>query len=140
MSERKMAAGEVGARRSRVRKSHGLAVLEDIGALIGHSHDLQETLENIVKIVAERMGTEVCSLYLFDPKDERLTLWATTGLERAAIGKVQMTVDEGLTGWVARHRTAAYVPDVFGLNRRTVESLQAQAESCPPKAPGLNRS
>ncbi len=101
-----MAAGEAGARRTRVRKSQGLAVLEDIGALIGHSHDLQETLESIVEVVAERMGTEVCSLYLFDPKDERLTLWATTGLERAAVGKVQMTVDEGLTGLVHREARA----------------------------------
>ncbi len=118
MSDRKAVAGESGARRKgRPRKSHGLAVLEDIGALIGHSHDLQETLENIVKIVAERMGTEVCSLYLFDPKDERLTLWATTGLERAAVGKVQMSVDEGLTGMVIEKNEPVMVVDALAHPR-----------------------
>jgi phosphotransferase system enzyme I (PtsP) len=117
MSDRKAVVGESGVRKARQRKSHGLAVLEDIGALIGHSHDLQETLENIVKIVAERMGTEVCSLYLFDPKDERLTLWATTGLERAAIGKVTMSVDEGLTGMVIEKNEPVMVVDALAHPR-----------------------
>jgi len=117
MSDRKAVVGESGSRKSRARKSHGLAVLEDIGALIGHSHDLQETLENIVKIVAERMGTEVCSLYLFDPKDELLTLWATTGLERAAVGKVQMSVDEGLTGMVIEKNEPVMVVDALAHPR-----------------------
>ncbi len=100
MSERKMAAGETASRRARARKGQGLSVLEDIGTIISHSQTLQETFDNLVRIVAERMGTEVCSLYLFDPKDEVLTLWATTGLERAAVGKVTMRVNEGLTGLV----------------------------------------
>ncbi len=117
MSDRKAVVGESGVRKARQRKSHGLAVLEDIGALIGHSHDLQETLENIVKIVAERMGTEVCSLYLFDSKDERLTLWATTGLERAAIGKVTMNVDEGLTGMVIEKNEPVMVVDALAHPR-----------------------
>ncbi len=116
MSDRK-AVVEPGVRKARPRKSHGLAVLEDIGALIGHSHDLQETLENIVKIVAERMGTEVCSLYLFDPKDERLTLWATTGLDRAAVGKVTMAVDEGLTGMVIEKNEPVMVVDALAHPR-----------------------
>jgi phosphotransferase system enzyme I (PtsP) len=117
MSDRKIAGGESGPRKPRPRKSHGLAVLEDIGALISHSHDLQETLENLVKIVAERMGTEVCSLYLFDPKEEHLTLWATTGLERAAVGKVQMRIDEGLTGMVIEKNEPVMVVDALAHPR-----------------------
>lgn len=117
MSDRKAMVGESGVRKARTRKSQGLAVLEDIGALIGHSHDLQETLENIVKIVAERMGTEVCSLYLFDSKEERLTLWATTGLERAAVGKVTMSVDEGLTGMVIEKNEPVMVVDALAHPR-----------------------
>ena len=36
-----------------------LGILADISTLITHSHDLQETLDNIVATVAERMETEV---------------------------------------------------------------------------------
>jgi phosphotransferase system enzyme I (PtsP) len=116
VSDRKTAAREP-APRNRGRKSRGLALLEDIGALTGHSQDLQETLENIVKIVAEQMSTEVCSLYLFDPKDQQLTLSATTGLERAAVGKVKMRVDEGLTGMVIEKGEPVMVVDALAHPR-----------------------
>ena len=101
----------------RARKPQGLAVLDDIGTAIGHSQDLQGTLDNIVRIVAERMGTEVCSLYLFEPKDRVLTLWATTGLERAAVGKVMMGVDEGLTGLVIEKGEPVVVVDALAHPR-----------------------
>src|SRR5437870_3526354 len=82
------------------RASHDLSVLEDIGAIVSSSHDLQASLEAIVRVVAERMDTEVCSLYIFDPRTRKATLWATEGLNKASIGKVKMGVEEGLTGLV----------------------------------------
>ena len=81
-------------------RGHTLRLLEDIGTLIARSHDLQETLEDITKTIADRMNTDVCSLYMLDPQDKRLTLWATTGLDRSAVGKVSMTTQEGLCGSV----------------------------------------
>jgi phosphotransferase system enzyme I (PtsP) len=91
-----------GASRRRAAKpsarSHGFTVLEDISGITARSEDLQETLQRIVEVVAERMGTEVCSLYILDPRVQRLTLWATQGLDRSTIGKVTMSVEEGLTG------------------------------------------
>jgi phosphotransferase system, enzyme I, PtsP len=90
-----------GAGRGRGAKSRGrggFTVLEDISAITARSEDLQETLQRIVEVVAERMGTEVCSLYTLDQRAQRLTLWATTGLDRTTVGKVTMSVEEGLTG------------------------------------------
>ena len=117
MSERKMAPAEPTSRRTRARKGQGLSVLEDIGTIISHSQTLQETFDNLVRIVAERMGTEVCSLYLFDPKEELLTLSATTGLERAAVGKVTMKVNEGLTGLVIEKGEPVMVVDALAHTR-----------------------
>src|SRR2546426_5706162 len=80
------------------KRAHGLTVLEDISAITARSEDLQETLQRVVEVVAERVGTDVCSLYILDPRAQRLTLWATVGLDRNSIGKVTMSVEEGLTG------------------------------------------
>ena len=44
----------------------GVTTLEDISALILQSHDLDETLRNIVSLVARRMHTDFCSIYLLD--------------------------------------------------------------------------
>ena len=84
-----------------VRKAHPhLTILEDISTLISHSHDLQATLNSIVATVADRMETEVCSLYILDQSKKRLTLRATMGLDEESVGRVSMGIEEGLTGLV----------------------------------------
>ncbi len=80
------------------KRSQGITVFEDVSAITSRSEDLQETLQRIVEVVAARTSTDVCSLYILDPRAQRLTLWATTGLDRGSVGKVSMNVDEGLTG------------------------------------------
>ena len=106
------------AEEGRVRRTaHGLSILEDIGQIISHSHDLQESLESIVRVVAERMETEVCSLYIFEPKSRALTLWATEGLNRASVGKVRMGIDEGLTGMVLERLEPVMVVDALAHPR-----------------------
>jgi phosphotransferase system enzyme I (PtsP) len=98
-AETRKPGADSGRKRSKpAKRTHGFAVLENISAITAQSEDLQETLQRIVEVVAERASTDVCSLYILDPRAQRLTLWATTGLERSAVGKVTMSVEEGLTG------------------------------------------
>lgn len=85
--------------------SIGLRTLEDISSIILHSHDLQETLDNIVNIVAKRMGTDVCSIYLLETDGETLLLKATKGLSKASVNRISMKVHEGLAGLVVETRT-----------------------------------
>ncbi len=81
----------------------GLRTLEDISALILHSHDLQETLDNIVNLVAKRMASDVCSIYLLEEDGETLRLHATRGLSRLSVG-ITMKTSEGLTGLAIEQR------------------------------------
>ncbi len=81
-----------------------MSTLQDISALILKSHDLDETLSNIVDIVARRAQSEVCSLYLLENDQQTLTLRATRGLDPSAIGRVSLKVGEGLTGKVAEEQ------------------------------------
>lgn len=86
-------------------ESLGLRTLEDISTLILHSHDLQETLDNIVAVVSKRMASEVCSIYLLDDDGETLRLQSTKGLSLSSVGKITMNVSEGLTGLVMEQRS-----------------------------------
>lgn len=86
------------------RDTLGLRTLEDISGLILHSHDLHETLENIVNLVAKRMGVDVCSIYLLEDDGETLRLKASKGLSRGSVGKVVMKTSEGLTGLVIEQK------------------------------------
>ncbi len=82
----------------------GITTLEDISTLILQSHDLDETLNNIVALVARRAGVEVCSLYLLDNERSRLNLRASQGLAPQSVGRVSMGIDEGLTGLAIEQR------------------------------------
>ena len=48
--------------------------------LVGRSHDLDETLNNVVELVAGRLRADACSVYLTTPDLKYLTLSATRGL------------------------------------------------------------
>jgi phosphotransferase system enzyme I (PtsP) len=89
----------------------GVTTLEDISALILQSHDLDETLRNIVSLVARRMHTDVCSIYLLDTDQRTLRLRATKGLSRRAVGKVTLGIGEGLTGMAAQKRHAIAIEE-----------------------------
>jgi phosphotransferase system enzyme I (PtsP) len=94
-----------------------LTILEDISTLISHSHDLQETLNSIVATVTDRMETEVCSLYILDQQQKRLTLRATMGLDPESVGKVSMGISEGLTGLVIERMKPVMVVDALAHPR-----------------------
>jgi len=84
--------------------SIGLRTLEDISSVILHSHDLHETLDNIVTIVAKRMKADVCSIYLLERDGETLMLKATKGLSKSSVDRISMKVHEGLCGMVVESR------------------------------------
>ncbi|MBV1866658.1 MAG: phosphoenolpyruvate--protein phosphotransferase [Marinosulfonomonas sp.] len=60
----------------------------------------QTRLDRVTHLIADSMGTEVCSIYLFrDP--ETLELCATQGLNPEAVHQTRMRIGEGLVGRVA---------------------------------------
>jgi len=69
-------------------------------ALAGESAG-QERLNRITGLIADSMGTEVCSIYLFRD-EETLELCATEGLKSEAVHQTRMRLGEGLVGRVAR--------------------------------------
>ncbi len=65
----------------------------------------QERLDRIVHLIADSMGTEVCSVYLLRDADT-LELCATQGLAPEAVHVTRMRLGEGLVGRVAKFARA----------------------------------
>ncbi len=64
----------------------------------------QDRLDRITTLIADSIGSQVCSIYLFrDP--ETLELCATEGLKPEAVHQTRMKLGEGLVGRVARTGT-----------------------------------
>jgi len=81
----------------------------------------QAKLNKVVKIIAEAMRSEVCSIYLL--RDGALELFATLGLNQSAVHVTKLAMGEGLVGTIAeqvailnldevtRHPEFAYRPE-----------------------------
>ena len=78
-----------------------MLTLEEIAHLAAEGGKPAETLMNVVALIAQRFGTDVCSAYLLEPDRSTLVLAATVGLRRECIGSLRMAVHEGLAGLVA---------------------------------------
>ena len=60
----------------------------------------QAKLNKVVKIIAEAMASEVCSIYLL--RDGVLELFATVGLNQEAVHVTKLALGEGLVGTIAK--------------------------------------
>jgi len=70
----------------------------------------QARLDKITSLIANSMGCEVCSIYLFRDEDT-LELCATEGLNKDAVHETRMKMGEGLVGRVAKRRRVINTPD-----------------------------
>ena len=77
--------------------------------LVASSIELGPMLQGIVDLATEATDCHACFIYLLE--GGLLTIRAASPVYAGAVGAVQMRIDEGLTGWVARHRTPEFIRD-----------------------------
>ena len=59
----------------------------------------QSKLDKVVDLIAEKMSSEVCSIYLL--RENKLELFATHGLRKEAVHVTRLKLGEGLVGTIA---------------------------------------
>ena len=77
------------------RRLRELAFLHEIAQLATQARDWDELMRTIVDGTTAALGVEVCSFYLADRDQTRLTLAATNGLDRSQVGRVSLAVRRG---------------------------------------------
>lgn len=76
--------------------------IAELMSVASEGEDRKELLQNVVTTVARHMVADVCSIYIYDEASRQLTLRATQGLDKAAVGKVKLELGEGITGRAVR--------------------------------------
>lgn len=85
-------------------KEAEIEALRRISEATGSAFASEEMLQSIAEIAMRITDTEVCHIFLFNEARDELVLRAATGEDRQFVGKIQLKVGEGITGWVARER------------------------------------
>jgi phosphotransferase system enzyme I (PtsP) len=76
-------------------------ILTGLHDVMASRSSAQAKLNKVVKIIAEAMESEVCSIYLL--RDGVLELFATVGLNQSAVHVTKLALGEGLVGTIARN-------------------------------------
>ncbi len=91
-------------------ESESRKLLGRLREVLAADNEGQARLDAVVELIADSMGTEVCSIYLFRDA-ETLELCATRGLQAEAVHKTRMRLGEGLVGRTAKDRTVINTAD-----------------------------
>ena len=83
-----------------------LSALHRINRAATASLKLEDVLETIVDVVSETIEGDACSVFLYDEHSHTLILGATKGLNPAAVGRLAIRADAGITGSAAITRRA----------------------------------
>jgi GAF domain-containing protein len=75
--------------------------------LVSSSLELAPMLHGVVDLATDATRCHACFIYLLE--QDQLAMRAASPVFRDAVGRVRFSVREGLTGWVARNRTPAFI-------------------------------
>jgi len=84
-------------------------ILEKIIETNSLSENPKQSLDQIVRIIAENFNIDVCSVYLYNPYNNNLVLKSTIGLRKESVGLIEMDVNEGLTGMVIETMAPVFI-------------------------------
>src|SRR5258708_12433617 len=76
--------------------------IKRLGERGGRADSVEDPVGDVVRLVANEMVAEVCSIYLLRA-GEVLELFATQGLNPSAVHRTRLRVGEGLVGDIAAH-------------------------------------
>jgi GAF domain-containing protein len=100
MAQPAVTAGSISSRLER-------DTLYSVIGVIASSPVLSDVLGGVVDLLTEATDCHACFIYLRE--GDRLRIRAASQVFADAVGRVEMGLDEGLTGWVARHKVPAFI-------------------------------
>src|SRR6185437_10770283 len=123
---------------------HGLReenrTLYGVIRLVSSSLELVPMLQGVVDLATEATGCHACFIYLLE--DSELVIRAASPVFAQAVGVVRFSVNEGLAGWVARHRRPEFIRDRAMQDPRMkyVPLLEEQSFQSMAAVPILSRA
>jgi signal transduction protein with GAF and PtsI domain len=82
-----------------------LKVLRRVSDIVSSKLSLEKMLAALVELTVEAMHCDACLVYLTEPSSSQVVLRASQLQHKTEIGNIRLKLGEGVTGWVARHKS-----------------------------------
>jgi GAF domain-containing protein len=80
-------------------------ILHQISNIVSSNLTLEKMLQELIGLAFEVTACDACLVYLVDHSTNEIVLRASQLPHTAEIGKIRMSMGEGITGWVAQHKS-----------------------------------
>lgn len=90
-----------------IKKSESLdelKIFSDLSTLFASTLELNQTLQETINLVSHLTKANACFLYLYESHTQNLVLSASQTPHPQEVGRLRLTMEEGITGWVAKHQ------------------------------------
>lgn len=103
-----------------------LPLLRHISKIVSSDRDVESILQELVTLTSQVTNSDACLVYLVDRFTNEIVLRESQLPHHSEIGSVRMKMGEGITGWVAAHRSAVVLSRNASADVRfkTFSSLQ----------------
>lgn len=87
-----------------------VALLHRISSLVSSELSLDQMLGEVLGLTLQTACCDACLVYLLDSATGEIVLRASQVPHAKALGKLRLKMGEGITGWVAEHKSVVALP------------------------------
>src|SRR5580658_2914150 len=95
-----------------------VALLHRISSIVSSELSLDEMLGEIVGLTVQVTDCDACLVYLLERDTGEIVLRASQVPHAADLGTLRIKMGEGVTGWVAEHKSVVALASNAGADRR----------------------
>jgi signal transduction protein with GAF and PtsI domain len=106
-----------------------LALLQRISGIVSSAHDVDSILREMVALTMNITRSDATLVYLIEHSTNEIVLRASQRTHDAEIGKVRMKIGEGITGWVAAHKSVVALAQNAAADSRFKHFSSLQEDS-----------
>jgi two-component system, response regulator PdtaR len=95
-----------------------VTLLHRVSSIVSSELSLDEMLGEIVGLTVQATGCDACLVYLLEKESGEIVLRASQVPHAADLGTLRMKMGEGVTGWVAEHKSVVALAHNAAADRR----------------------
>jgi GAF domain-containing protein len=104
-----------------------VALLHHISSVVSSNVGLDKVLQELIGLAVEATNCDACLVYLVERATNEVVLQASQLPHSAEIGNIRLKMGEGITGWVAQHKSVVALSANASLDAR-FKAFQALPE------------
>lgn len=101
-------------------KPSQVSLLHKISSIVSSNRSVDEMLGEIVGLTVQVTDCDACLVYMIDPASGEIVLRASQVPHAAEIGHLSMRMGEGITGWVAQHKSVVALSENAASDQRFI--------------------